>query len=76
MSVQNVQIEIGLHLVFSACAVKPMPLRLPDARQPRWSYSNSHFAKVTTSGCKKSVYLWKAEYRVSQHKVNCISKYV
>lgn len=73
MSVQNIQIEIGSHLGFSACAVNPRPLRLPDARQPCWSYSDSHFAKVTTSGCMKKL---KAEYGVSQHKVNWISKYV
>jgi len=59
---------------FSTQCVYAMPLRLPNARQPYWSYSDSYFAKFTTSSCKKSVYLWKAEYRVSQHKVNCLSK--
>lgn len=72
----SVQIEIGSHLGFSTYVLSPMALRIGDARQPCWSYSDSHFGKVTTSGCRKSVYLWKAEYRVSQHKVNCVSKYV
>lgn len=72
----SVQVEIGSHLGFNSCELNPMTLRLGDARQPCWSYSDSNFGPVTASGCRKSVYLQKAEYRVSQHEVNFISKYV
>lgn len=41
MPVQTVQEEIGSCLVFSSCAVNPVPLRPADARQSHWSYSAS-----------------------------------
>lgn len=76
----SAQIEMGSHLGFSSCVLNPVALRHGDARQPRWSYSDSHFGTVTTQDVE-NVYLWKLEYSIYinsivQHELNCIRKYI